>query len=552
MCTSFLWRLLVGFCLNCLLIISLEGQERKNIQPLRLPVALSGNFGELRATHFHAGVDFRTGGVEGCPVLCVNEGYAVRVNVSPVGYGQALYVEHPDGTTTVYGHLQRYCPEVEKVVRELQYQKESFAIDENIKERKIYFKQGDTIAYSGNTGSSGGPHLHFEVRDTKSEKLINPLHYYNIKDIIAPSIKAICLYTISEIGNVKMIRQVPAKPVRSGYYTCGKVTIPAGEVGLSVFVEDYMNGSGNKLGIYSMVVSTDNDTVFSMKMDSLSFEQSYLINDVKDFWRYKKKETVYRCFGNYQAQMLGVKNKKKGVVELEKGEKILVSIEAGDINGNRAVTEITLIGGEYETRAEGREDVLAYNEAYTLELPECSVVLEPYSLPYSVKRKFKCEKDSVRDRIIYIVGEGDEPLMKKARLSINGTFSEKALICEVGAGSNVYPLPTFRGSAGIYCNIGYLGSYTVVEDRVAPEVSYLGAAGGRLKFKIRDGFSGIGSYRGEVNGKWCLFVYDAKSGILSCSIKEPAFLKGKANDVKLTIKDKVGNAQELKVRYVYP
>lgn len=548
MYNSFLRRLSFCVCLNCVLVILLGAQNKKNIQPLALPIALSGNFGELRATHFHAGVDFRTGGREGHPVLCVNDGYAVRVNVSHAGYGQALYIEHADGRTTVYGHLQSYNRRVEDIIREIQYRKESFAVDEDIRDQKIFFRQGDTIAYSGNTGSSGGPHLHFEIRDTRSERLINPLHYYKIKDVIPPKIKGLYLHAISEEGNITMLRECPVKTVNGTHVSFGKVVVPAGQVGISIFAEDYMNNSGNKLGIYEMRVLAGGDTIFSMRVDTLAFDQSYLINEMKDFWHYKKKETVYRCFGNYQARLVGVSNKNKGIMTIEKGESLPVKFVVADINGNRATAEITLVGGEYDVKAAGIGNMLACSEAHLLELPEFRVELEPYSLPYSVRRKVGVEKDTIRNRNIYVIGEDGGPLLKKAHLSISGIFSDKSLICEMDGNSRLYPLPTSRDNSGIYCKIGYLGKYTVAEDRILPEITYMGEAGGRLKFKIRDGFSGIGSYRGEVNGKWCLFVYDAKSGSLSCSTKEPVFERGKVNEIKVTVEDKVGNVRELKTR----
>ena len=170
-----LWKYILFFLFNYLIVIPLKGQVQEFAKPVRNAILLSGNFGELRATHFHSGIDIRTGGVVGWPVICVKDGILARVSVSPTGYGQALYVEHPDGTTTVYGHLERFVPAVTKLVRELQYRRESFRIDEDFKSYRLYFKQGDTIAYSGNTGTSGGPHLHFEVR--KGKATFNPLEY---------------------------------------------------------------------------------------------------------------------------------------------------------------------------------------------------------------------------------------------------------------------------------------------------------------------------------------------------------------------------------------
>ena len=163
--------------------------------PLHGTPLLSGNFGELRATHLHSGLDFKTGGREGLPVICVKDGVVARVKVSPTGYGNALYIEHEGGITTVYGHLSRFVPRVAKVVREIQYNKESFAIDENLVGRQLFFRAGDTIAYSGNSGSYMGPHLHFEVRETESEHALNPLNYLSVADETGPNVRGV--YAVS-------------------------------------------------------------------------------------------------------------------------------------------------------------------------------------------------------------------------------------------------------------------------------------------------------------------------------------------------------------------
>ena len=159
--------------------------------PLPGTPLLSGNFFELRGTHFHAGLDFKTGGKEGLPVICVKDGYLARVCVSPTGYGNALYLAHEGGITTVYGHLRRFVPRVARLVRDMQYRKESFAVDTVLLADSIFFHAGDTIAYSGNTGSSGGPHLHFEIRDTESESILNPQRYLFIPDETAPTVRGV-------------------------------------------------------------------------------------------------------------------------------------------------------------------------------------------------------------------------------------------------------------------------------------------------------------------------------------------------------------------------
>lgn len=531
---------------NALIVTPLNVIGQKWLKPVRNPILLSGNFGELRATHFHSGIDIRTGGMEGWPVICVQDGRLVRVTVSPTGYGQALYIEHPDGTTTVYGHLQRFIPEITARVRELQYQQESFRIDEDFRDSGICFKQGDTIAYSGNSGSSGGPHLHFEVRNTATEHVINPLLYYSVNDTKTPVVRKLYLYTVSEKGCVELFRMCALKHSGNGKYDAGRITVPAGKIGIGLYITDYMNDSWNKLGIYRMNLVAGQDTLFSFQMDSCAFDQNALINELKDFACYKKKETVYRCFGNHQVRLLSVSNRGKGYISVEEDSLVKVRVDLSDVNGNRSSVGLALRGGK-PLEKDVRE-VLDGEQTHVLELSGCRMELEQGALLASVRKKVCVEQDTVAGKKIYRFSEQEEPLLKKARLWFSGVYDVRSLICEVADDGRLWPLETVWKPEGIEARAGCLSRYTVVEDRESPQITYLGKFSDRtLRFKIKDDFSGIATFRGEVNGKWCLFSYDPRVDLLKCSLSEPVFRKGQPNEVKITVTDKVGNKQELEV-----
>ena len=531
--------------LNCLCLISLSVRAQKTIRPMERPLILSGNFGELRATHFHSGIDIKTGGVTGIPVVCVKDGQIVRVRVSPVGYGNALYVEHEDGTTTVYGHLERFVPRIERLARELQYSRENFILDEDFKEYALVFRQGDTIAYSGNSGSSGGPHLHFEIRDTRTEKVLNPLNVYRIRDVIPPLVKTIYIYSISGEGCVELIRQVPVKSLGTGRYSGGQVTVPAGKIGIGVYAEDRMNDSGNKLGIYKLNLNVAGDTLFRLKMDACDFSESCYINEIKDFYRYKKRETVYRCFGWFQNNVTGVENLNGGIFEIRQDSSLAVQVDLADMNGNRTKVNLTLKGGREREQVESADSILRFDRNYQFFMPEWELELKPGMLPWSVKSGFAIEADSNGKMDVLVLSPEGVPLVGKANLSFVGKYGEKALICEMDAEGQLYPQNTRREENKLSAAIGYFSRYRVVEDTIPPSVTYLGVtAGRRVSFKMKDELSGIGQYRGEVNGKWCLFVYDAKNDLYSCSLDEPVFKPGETHAVKIRVCDGVGNWTE--------
>lgn len=542
-------KFILCFLFNCLGVISLNVVAQEMVKPIQGTILLSGNFGELRATHFHSGIDIRTGGVEGLPVVCVKDGRLVRVSVSPTGYGQALYIEHADGTTTVYGHLQRFVPRIAEIVRELQYRQESFRVDQDFRGYRLFFRQGDTIAYSGNTGSSGGPHLHFEIRDTKSEHTLNPLHYYRIRDNKPPVVRMLHVYAISEGGEVEWIRSLPLKALAPGKYSGGRVVLPAGKIGLGAYVTDYMNDSWNKLGVYRLSLCVGKDTLYRLSMDSCSFDQGCFINEIKDFDRYRKKETVYRCFGNYQERFLAGSCPNKGYIEVVQDSLLSVRMLFEDINGNKSTVDLGIQGGTPRKNLRDEVELLAYDQAHVLTIGNCTVELEPEALFYSVRKTLRLEVDSLSEQDIFVLSEKDVPLFKKARLFIAGAFDRQAVICEVERGGRKYPQETRRTAEGLVTEIGYLSRYMVVEDTVAPVIKYLGKFPDRtLRFRVKDDLSGISGWRGEVNGKWCLFSYDPRVNILQCSLEEPPFQGGKVNEVRITVEDKVGNRREVTIK----
>lgn len=537
------------FLFNALALIPLNGLTQGMVRPLQHEILLSGNFGELRATHFHSGIDIRTGGVEGLPVVCVKDGKLVRVSVSPTGYGQALYVEHPDGTTTVYGHLQRFISSVSALIRKIQYTKESFKVDEDFRSYGIFFRQGDTIAYSGNTGSSGGPHLHFEVRNTSTGNIINPLLYYPIRDQKPPVVRRAYLYTARENGCIDFFRECPLKATVAGQYEAGKVDVPEGKIGVGLFVTDYMEDSWNKLGVYKMILMAGQDTLFSMCMDSSAFEAGCLINEVKDFERYKKKETVYRCFGYYQDQLMWVQNRQQGFISVERDSMVQVSVHLWDLNGNRSKVTLQLRGRAGKA-GENEAHILRYDKAHVLELAGARLSLDKGALFSSVRNRAKVVTDSASGKPVFILADKDIPLLKKGTLYIAGDYGENALICEIDKEGRRYPVETVPVEGGIEARIGYLNRYVVEQDSVGPMIGYLGKFPDRsIRFRIKDEFSGIGGYRVEVNGEWCLFSYDPRIDMLKVSLSEPVFRQG-PNQVRIRVGDKAGNYNTLEIKVV--
>ena len=258
-----------------------EKPENPFISPFDFPLLLSGNFGELRANHFHGGVDFKTQGVVGKPIRCIADGYISRVTVTPGGYGQAVYITHDNGLTSVHGHLHKFMTEVEKVVEAYQYEHETFVVDLKFDETKFPLKQGEVFALAGNEGYSFGPHLHMEIRKTDTEEHIDPLLFFmnRVKDTTAPRATQVMLYPLPGKGVVNGSAQKKKVPLSNR-----QMPIEAwGQIAAGIKAFDYMDGTSNNYGVRSVKLFVDSVEVFGSTMESFLPDENRFINAWTDY-----------------------------------------------------------------------------------------------------------------------------------------------------------------------------------------------------------------------------------------------------------------------------
>jgi hypothetical protein len=369
-----LLKTLTLFVLFIILIASdLRAQNEKIINfrsPLDIPLYLAGNFSELRGNHFHTGIDIKTLSVEGKAVYAIEDGYVARIKISTSGYGKAIYIRHPNGYTSVYGHLQKANPEIEKYIQDRQYKKESYTIELFPGKDELVVKKGDLIARSGNTGGSNGPHLHFEIRETNSEKPVNPLLFdFAITDNIRPIIKGIRIYPLSENSYVSSYPGNANGFMVSGNYgkyrmTEGQNIKIFGEIGFAVHTYDLLNGYPNKCGVYTIQLIVDSAEVFMTEFEKLDFSTMRYINTYSDYFLLKK----YKM--SYHKQFIGKNNKlkiyptkvNKGIITFNDGKIHHIKYIITDSYNNRSELEFTVhaLISKPENKTEKSLDQKAY------------------------------------------------------------------------------------------------------------------------------------------------------------------------------------------------
>ena len=255
--------------------------------PVNFPITMAGSFGEIRRNHFHSGIDIRTGGAEGKPVYAIADGYVSRVNISGTGFGKALYVSHPNGYTSLYAHLQRYAGPIAAWIKSRQYSNESFTMDAEVPPGELKIKKGDLIAYSGNSGASGGPHVHFEIRDSKTQEIVDPLDFGFVKpDNSLPGITSVSIYPQDNRALINFSDHQVTLPVvgNAGIYSINqhdtvKVT---GNIIFGIATSDAADG-GLKTGVNVIQLSVDGITVFSQDINRFAFAEPCYVNSILDY-----------------------------------------------------------------------------------------------------------------------------------------------------------------------------------------------------------------------------------------------------------------------------
>lgn len=538
-------------------------------KPVDIPIYLSATFAELRPNHLHAGIDIKTQAVEGKKVYAVADGYVSRIGVSPYGYGNVLYITHYDGYTSVYGHLQRFNGEIAKYVKDYQYANKTFAAQIYPGKDKFRVKKGDVIAYSGNSGGSGGPHLHFEIRHTESEKPVNPLFFgYQIEDNVKPLIQGFAIYplngaTLENAGKAKYYSVAG----QSGKYSLKDRTLVTanGEIAFGISTYDQVGTSTNKNGPYSYELYLDSDLRFKVEADSFSYSEPRYVNSLLDYRHYKEYGSSYvrTIIDPYnKLKMIKLKN---GIVNMEEGDTVSVSFKVRDYVGNASHVDFKLIGtkpAEIEAPIRRRSEYLVMADGSM----NSEITIENFNVTME-KGTFFCDEyvntgqrdeDGCCSRIFRF---GDDRMTTfknfKVRIIPNDEWADdsRLYVAYINNKGKVSSLGGKMVKGAMEVETRNLGEFTLKIDSIAPTVSPVNFKNGQsatelksLKFKISDDMTGIDSYNIYLNDKWVLGQYDAKNNLLYYDI-DNHMPSGTVN-VKVVVKDGVGNKKTYTAKVV--
>ena len=520
--------------------------------PLDIPLDLSGSFGELRSNHFHAGVDIKTRGKTGLKVYSVADGYISRIKIATTGYGKAFYVTHPNGYTTVYAHLLKGSEKIEAYIKAIQYKKQSYEIQCFPAPNELVVKKGEVIAYSGNSGSSAGPHLHFEFRDTKTEKVINPMQFgikSKIKDHYKPKVYSLYLYRLD--ANNKTPELVTLKRDKNGQYYSSTI-YAEGAIGFGVVSYDYCTNKYNKNGLYRVESFLNGSPSFLYQMDTFSFAESRKINSYIDYKSFKKRRTrIQQLFVQHQNPVSVIKNSTdNGIVRVSQGEDYLYRIELEDFFGNKNTINLSIkyrkqkVNQELIKPIEGMY-LIDPDRDYLFEKDGVSVYIPEHSFDQSFDFSFAVEQGKVKLHKDVI------PLYKNVTLRIpvpdSITHRNNYFIGRIKSKKTAFVRTTI--SKGFFvAKTKQLGSYKLCIDTIAPKVYSPNFKKGqnisalkKLQVKIYDQHSGIKSYNMYINNQWVLAEYDPKTRVFFHPLSELKYKKGQ-NHFKVVLEDYLNNS----------
>jgi hypothetical protein len=489
--------------------------------PLDTPCTITGNYGELRPNHFHSGIDFSTGGKVNRPVYAVETGYVSRIRISATGYGNAVYITHPGNRVTVYAHLNSLSLKLSKVVTDEQYSRKSFEVELLPAPGLLPVNKGELVGLSGNTGGSTGPHLHFEIRDGKSETPLNPLSFFNLPDVIPPVLEAIAFYDLGDSLNPELIRTARIHPATLSY----SFVVHKNPVGFAFSAYDQLKKNGNRNNVYSAKLFLDEKLIYAHRLRTIDFADNRYVNE---FSETAGKLKFQKCFlpTLYPPALYDVHDNKGNIIfrdTLSHSLRIVLEDEKGNKTEHsfRVRSTAPLLLKKQDT---GNPLFVDCRKDFFFKDRELSVFIPASTLYHSATLNISTELASSSG---FIIGPA---------LNVRSAYVLALAVPQNLSGNSSKLVLRFKGGVApgvtkndsVYFYLKSTGTFVLLPDLEPPAIRTALSAKKLAKmrhfasfgFRISDKLSGIAKYALLVNGVWALASYDAKSDVLTYDFDE--------------------------------
>ncbi len=548
---------LVWILLVCLTAAAQENYPKDAFRPpLDIPLILAGTFGELRSNHFHAGIDIKTQQRQGLPVYAIGDGTITRIKVSLYGYGKVLYVAHPNGYTSVYGHLQKFGPEIEEFVKKIQYQKKAYEIEVFPDYGELKLEKGQVIAYTGNTGGSSGPHLHFEIRSSITEKPTNPLLYgLEVRDATNPVLEKLFVYPLSKGAQVNQSNakvELNFSKQKDGTFLADKA-IASGTIGIGFKGFDRQDMAANKNGVYAVELKVNGQTYTEYDFETFSFGETRYINTMVDYDHYGKyRQKIQQCFlapGNRLSIYNVLKN--DGKIAIKEGLSYSIELLLKDLEGNLTKAIIPIEGKKEEVKIKKE---ISKTDTYV-------IAKKPNNYDLGAAKVYFPANTFYKDFYIDLKKDNDTVTIHNSRVPAHRNFTitfdtskyskedrKKLFIARLDKKLKPRYASTYKRGATFTTRTRNLGTYTLAKDTTAPKIraknfkekqwlnnySY-------LSLMISDDLSGVNTYSATLNGEWILMEYESKRNTITYNFDDK-ILDQKQCELVVVVTDNVGNS----------
>lgn len=561
--------------------------QQRATAPLDVPQSFSGTYGELRRDHFHAGVDFRTEGVTGKKVHAIKDGYVSRLSVSPTGYGNAIYITHPDGTKSVYGHLERFVEPLASMVEKKQYEERSFSVNLYLEPDEYPILAGDVIALSGNTGSSGGPHLHLELRDAVSDTPFNFIRrgYYSVKDSYPPVIRRVAFYSYCDTLPIPAASRI--RELRTPFSGSEVILLPHKSY-LAIDAVDAQEGTNARLAVNEYRVSLDGEVIYDLKIGDITPGCGRYIQSLNQYSESCRGGAdmiktlldpgnliaIRGSSGYGEEGYTQVSANNRGLIVLEDYDNHTVKIDTYDEHGNRAILRMT-VRRDDGLSAVPTPGVVGAESSFstTAMLWYLPNVLNCGSMNYCVPQgalytnvDVQYAKIGAKDSLagiwsdVWTVGDELLPMHTAGRMKIKcdmpQELREKAFLARYSGVPGAF---TLSYSGGFWDEDGVLGrvafgTYCVAVDTLAPTARFwenrgnILRRGGEIVINVKDNISGIAEADVEIDGEWYLSC--RKRGRITLVLDEKRVGRG-THTITVRLRDNCGNESETSRKFTW-